>query len=230
MRLMVVTEPAVEAARIAAETASHNAEVTAYVAAGAAFLALVGTVVTSVNSVRIAKKTSLISKEIGDKNVQSLEKRRLIDTISSQRIMWINSIRKEFVDFNKVSHTYMMEKFSILSGNNSNYDFGEQYQHMVAVKNHIELLLNPTETFSTKLLYCLDKILDTLHKESGDLNEYKEFKDATGFIQQVILKAEWRRIKKETERGEQISTEEMNLIFKEVATEINEIKYDYLFS
>ncbi len=229
---LLATQPAVEAAKIAAETASHNATIAAYVAGGTAIIALSGTIITSVNSSKIAKKTSLISKEIGEKNVQSLEKRRLIDTISSQRIEWINSIRREFVEFNKLSHTYSMRHYVArrVLNDNQNLDFGELYQDMVAAKNHIELLLNPQEIFSTKLTIELNKIMDSLHVQEFVMKTYVYHKENAAFIQQVILKAEWKRIKEETARGEQISKEEMNEFFEEISKEIDSKKYNNLFS
>lgn len=230
MSLMVVTEPAVEAARIAEETASHNAEITAYVAAGAAILALVGTVITSINSVRIAKKTSLISKEIGDKNVQSLEKRRLIDTISTQRIGWINNTRNQFIEFNKLcqSLSMIMLSKSIGKDSNPNYNFGKHYQEIVGALNHIELLLNPREFFSQQLIIYLNKMLNSLASGDFDIEVYKQHRATIAFIQQVILKAEWKRIKEETERGEQLSKKEMKKIFEKVAKEIDYHKYQVL--
>jgi hypothetical protein len=219
----------IKSAKIAADTAANNAKLAAIVAIVTAAIALIGIIVSSIISYKGVKNSAKVTREIGKGNISSLEKRRLIDTISAQRIEWINKLRDEFVQFNKKTHTMSMLILSTKKGENTDYNFGNDYQEIIAFKNHIELLVNPTEFFSKKIIDYLERVLDSLI--SDDFNAYKINKDYLSFIQQVILKAEWKRIKIETEKGEQINKEQMNEIFVGVAKEIDPDKYNkiYLF-
>ncbi|KOR78372.1 hypothetical protein AM232_07795 [Bacillus sp. FJAT-21352] len=219
----------IQSARIAAETAANNAELSAGIALLTAVVAVSGVIINSIISSKSAKNSAKIAKGIGQDNIKSLEKRRFIDTISAQRIEWINNIRKEFVEFNKLSHTMSMVLLSIKTqGKNLNYNFGNNYQDISAIKNHIELLLNPNELLSRKIIIYLDKIIDNLASEFN-MDIYKKDRKYLYFIQQVILKSEWKRIKVETERGEQITEEEMTQIFFEVGKKIDQDKFNILF-
>ncbi|WP_454844393.1 hypothetical protein [Priestia megaterium] len=228
------TQPAIEAAKIAAETASQNAHTATKVAIGTAVVSLAGVLFTGFVSSRTAKKTAetnaMISKELGENNIKSLDKRRLIDTISAQRIGWITNTRNQFVEFNKLCHrlSMIMLSKSIDKDSNPGYDFGKHYQEIAGALNHIELLLNPREFFSEQLIIYLNRMFDSLAKGNFDMEVYKQHRATVAFIQQVILKAEWRRIKDETERGEQLTKKEMKKIFKKVAKEIDCGKYEIL--
>ena len=59
------------------------------------FVALINLLVTVI----MAKRNEKVSREISEKNIETLEKRRFIDAISMQRIEWINKLRDKFVEF-----------------------------------------------------------------------------------------------------------------------------------
>ncbi|MCM3716631.1 hypothetical protein M3202_21550 [Alkalihalobacillus oceani] len=212
------------------ESAARNAQIAALVALVVAILgALVNLYIACQNrkaSIKIGRLSAETSKKIGELNIGELEKRRFIDTISGQRIEWINKLRDTFVEFNKLSHTYSMYVFS--NQNKSDFNYGGIYQEIIAVKNHIELLLNPEELFSENLMKYINQLIDSLHSHDFNMENYKENKEVISYIQQVILKSEWKRIKVETEKGRQITNKEMKRIFKKIGKKIDESKYNKL--
>lgn len=227
-----VTQPAVEAARIAAETAYHNTVIAAVVTVSAALIALAGTVVMIINSNKISKQTSSISKELGQKNLQSLDKRRLIDTVSTQRIEWINNIRHHFSNFNqkaflllqwKINNKIQQQKDTPSA--NSKLEKENLFNELVEASSQIELFLNPTEKMSLKLLKTQSEVMKLNLDDRYSLDEYVTYMHYSVFFQQVILKAEWKRLKQETEFGRLLYESEINKIFEETAKKIDKEKY-----
>lgn len=103
----------------------------------------------------------------------------------------------------------------------------------------LELYLNPTEVVSKKLLVSCNTIIDLLADATSELVtangtpvwrqldiQFKTKKRELMYYQQVILKSEWKRVKKETDKGEQLSNQEMLQIFKEVGESLNATKYN----
>ncbi len=179
----------------------------------------------AINTQQIAAETALTTLQVSNKSNETLEKRRFIDAISMQRIEWINNLRHAFVSFNE-----LMSKRKILifeSKTSPRQDMltllNDNTVELFASKSNIELYLNPTEFFSENLSIYLNEILEIFGgiKNSDDNSLYRETVDTIHYIEQVILKAEWRRIKEETKKGEQLSKEEMSEIFDEVAKEID---------
>ncbi|MCQ6355603.1 hypothetical protein [Bacillus cereus] len=109
--------PAVEAAKMTISNASENAKMAAYVAFGTAVISFGATLVSTNTARKSAKEAAAISKDIADGNLNSLEKRRLIDTVSTQRIEWINNVRDRFVEFNALCHTFSMTMINKRSKN-----------------------------------------------------------------------------------------------------------------
>ncbi|MCQ6355604.1 hypothetical protein [Bacillus cereus] len=81
-----------------------------------------------------------------------------------------------------------------------------------------------------KLINYLEQMFDCVVKEPENLSKYSKVREKVIFLQQVILKSEWRRIKLETQKGEQLSNEETDVIFKETAIEIDSKLHREIFS
>ncbi|WP_342471967.1 hypothetical protein MHH70_16190 [Metasolibacillus sp. FSL H7-0170] len=103
------------------------------------------------------------------------------------------------------------------------------------VKQKLYLLLNPTEIYSEKLNVLSNEVIKLLlrYDENPIDDKYDELGNLNAninFIQQVILKAEWKRIVIEIEKGKKLESKEVSKIFQEVAENINKERNEKLFS
>ncbi|QCU19836.1 hypothetical protein BPGQ101_13435 [Bacillus altitudinis] len=76
----------IEAAKIAAETASKNTQLTMGISIIGALIALIGVFVTAWITHRNVSRSTVI------------------DALTKQRIEWLNTVRQNFVDFNNLGH------------------------------------------------------------------------------------------------------------------------------
>lgn len=200
------------------------------------FVALINLIVTVVMGRRNEKvsrenadKAAQASLEIGEKNIESLEKRRFIDAISMQRIEWINKLRDKFVELISICTDLGMltDPDVSIRVNSTDSEYKEKVIRLAAIRADIELLLNPTEFFSIKLSQYILKIINIVNKrDQSVINAYMDNLEIIIFIGQVILKSEWKRIKEETEKGKELDKVEMAIIFNKVAEKIDAKKYD----
>ncbi|MCD7911605.1 hypothetical protein R3Y73_04500 [Bacillus velezensis] len=156
------------------------------------------------------------------------KKAALKSTISTERILWMNNLRDQFVDFNKLAYAYSSNKNTIEKNKEKNdFDFTEKHYELRALCDRINLLLNPNEEFSDRLSKKLVKIIGLL---TGDYNynvkAYDNHIKELNLIQQVILKAEWKRIKIEIKKGEELSDKKIAKIYKEKAISLGLEKKD----
>ncbi|MCH4566054.1 hypothetical protein [Bacillus sp. ES1-5] len=187
----------------------------------------------------LADQTNKITKELGEKNLKALEQRRYIDTISTERVKWINTMRDRFSECVKLIYTQMTEfsRWKKRGFDNSDESVREELRNraieLTYVNNQIVLLLNTTEPISAKITILQNKILNHLKSKDNIPDfEYKNWSVLTQdlvYLHQVVLKAEWKRVKKENKKGEEISDEEMNYIYTEVAKKLNNKRYNKYF-
>ncbi|PEJ40078.1 hypothetical protein CN889_18195 [Bacillus wiedmannii] len=182
----------------------------------------------------LADQTNKITKELGEKNLKALEQRRYIDAISAERIKWINNMRDNFSEFIKIAHIQMNDMSKLKSGKG---DVGEaimreRFHELTYIRNNISFLLNPTEPVSREIRSLQRTITLALRRGSiatFDSKKVKESARELGYLFQVVLKAEWKRVKEENKKGEEISDEEMNYIYTEVAKKLNNKRYSKYF-
>lgn len=226
------TQAAIEAAKIAAEAAARNAWITTIVT-------VIALIITSGISIWSVMRNSRITKELGEENLTSLKQKRYIDAISTERVKWINTMRDRFSESIKLVYTQMIE-FSRWqdtgyddSAENVRDDLRNRVYEMTYVNNQITLLLNTTEPISKKIVHLQNKITNHLStKENIPEFEFEYWAELTRdliYFHQVVLKAEWKRVKKENKIGEEIGDEEMNFIYTEVAKKLNNKKYNKYF-
>ena len=154
----------------------------------------------------------------------------LIQTISEERIKWINSLRDEFVEFNK---NLIMFREAVSDGQHYK-DYNEEtkrkYEKLISSIYRITLLLNPSEKY---MYYLIDKINVLLQVSSTlpgshDINAFYQDKNVLLDLQQIILKAEWKRVKKESNTGRDLKKKNIEKIYNEVAKVINPEIYEYI--
>ncbi|TDU16456.1 MULTISPECIES: APC family permease [Bacillus] len=146
----------------------------------------------------------------------------LSNTVTKERIVWQNKLRDKFGEYNKII-------FEISRVSNrldfKNKTISKELQDKVtechSVIRYINLLLNPSEKPHKKLIYQLQRLITESTKVKLDINIIETL-DNVEFMQQVILKFEWKRIKEEAEKGQKLSDERIDELYKITALKINE--------
>ncbi|WP_139823801.1 hypothetical protein [Thalassobacillus devorans] len=174
----------------------------------------------------------IISAVFGVLSYFSTKKGVFINTVSAERIKWINQLREHFSEYTKMVYIYANAVDDYNKGEITYEEFRKNnYNDDIVYKTTmIELYLNPTENINLALMDLHIKMLQELREEFRELSydTYYDFQEDIEFLHQVILKAEWRRFKLESKKGKEISNKRMKEIFKEVGEEINKSKYNNL--
>ncbi|MGX5485234.1 hypothetical protein ACWKS0_19045 [Bacillus cereus] len=196
----------------------------------------------------LANQTNEITKDLGEKNLKALEQRRYIDAISVERIKWINNLRDSFSDFLKNVNLHMSDIYKLdkekqevdvegtLEKEKQEVDvekMRERLGEIIYIGNHIYLLLNPTEPICKEIRILQNQIFKSLEKFNVPDFDYKKVNDLIdklSFYYQVVLKAEWKRVKKENKRGKEIDKKAMDSIYKETLAKIGAEAYDNEYS
>ncbi|MCU5717557.1 hypothetical protein OCB69_20925 [Bacillus cereus] len=184
----------------------------------------------------LADQTNKITKELGEKNIKALEQRRYIDAISAERIKWINTMRDRFSEYIKLVHLQMNDFLEWQSQGDAGIDENElrkRFFDITYVNNQINLLVNQTEPIVREMLNIQSIQTEELGspKDLSKFNyqKHQEMTDDLSYLYQVVLKAEWKRVKEENKKGEEISDEEVNYIYTEVAKNFSNKKYNKYF-
>lgn len=203
------------------------------------FLELQVPVQVAIITATIGAITLLANTLLGKFNLTSLKQRRYIDTVSKERIEWLNKIRDSFVEYTTLtSELTMLVTFYDLGKMKVDDEKGQEYLdkllQLEGVKQKIYLLLNPKEAYAVKLNLLSDEATKLLLKyvstpiaNNGD--ELNNLNANVNFIQQVILKAEWKRIVIEIEKGKKLESKEVDKIFQDVAKYIDKERNEKLF-
>lgn len=179
---------------------------------------------------KTAIKSVKTQNEIAKENLASLEKSRYIETIGKERSKWISNVRESFTEFNSKCHEYALKHTHVDLKNMTSTDIKELFQiisdlRLLAYK--VILFLNPKE----RLTIALEKKMDELIHYLIECYDKRKYIDGKVFEQQilreilylqnVILKSEWHRLKKEVKDGE-IDSTGMDTIYDKVAKSIDE--------
>lgn len=146
----------------------------------AALISGVGVILSALISGYVARRTA--------------SKREYINTITAERAQWINNLRKQFTELNdllKRSSSFI----PLIAKNNENL------KKLKKLYNQIALHTNPTEIPVMKHQEEIKKYIDYL--ENGKSNNKIDL-EYIDYLQQVILKYEWSRLKVEAIEGEEI--------------------------
>ena len=116
-----------------------------------------------------------------------------INTVTKQRIEWLENIRQDVSAFCGLTHTWC---FSNLQGKPEEFDILKELDRLRYV---IKLRLNPDDDPDIKISSLIDKIPDLTHESNHDQlkKAIHELIDET----QSMLKAEWEKVKLEAEEG-----------------------------
>ncbi|MCY7691125.1 hypothetical protein MH111_11780 [Bacillus altitudinis] len=174
----------IESAKIAAEAASSNTHIT----------------------MAVTITTAILTAVITYKNVS---RNAVVNTLTKERIEWLNKLRKAFSDFNELVYTI---------GRCQDTDERKiLITRLMTKENYIRLLLNPSEKTGEILFQRLDDIKKMLASYTLRIKSFEDIE----FLQQVILKAEWKRISIEAKKGKVKYRSEVNEIYRSKALEID---------
>lgn len=189
---------------------------------------------TNKTTKKIAEMTDKMNYKIGELNATTLDKQRIVENIGSQRVIWINNVRQHFVEYN--SNVQKLHFNGVQANHFDNIDseklvnFSDETLKTIY---NIELFLNGEEMYSEEVISLMKKIRKRSLNPTYTIENFEDDMVILIFVQNVILKAEWKRVKEETENGEFLKEERMNEVFDEVGTQINKelhnklkIKYD----
>ncbi|MGZ9699773.1 hypothetical protein ACVU03_18345 [Bacillus safensis] len=177
-----------------------NEVITAAIIAG--IVSVVTGIITIVIQVKNARRTSIV------------------DTISSQRIEWVNKMRDNFVEINDLIFLHIVKWDSLLRHSQEekewkdDFNFGESIATIRRLQINISLLVNPTEEYAKKLINEFNYVLLLLLKnDEFDKDVAMKHQKEIIMFQQVILKSEWSRTKQEIQDGKVLSDKEVKAIY-----------------
>ncbi len=188
--------------------------------------------ITLLSSRRVSRKANFINHRIGELQVKTQDKQRIVETIGAQRIAWINNVREQFVKFNALAQNLhfnaaRVNQDGILDQSNLDILKADTLE-LIKLINSIELYLNPKEMYSIFLLDRMKEMKDKASNLSTSIELYMSYSNMLTFAQNVILKSEWKRVKKETEDGEFLKPNEVLDIFDEVANDIDPVAHQLI--
>ncbi|MGY4556824.1 hypothetical protein [Bacillus thuringiensis] len=244
-----------EVAKVAAETATKNAQMTSLMAFITAIISLAGVAFASYMSYKTVRSTNDITESLGTHNLEALKQKRYIDAISTERVKWINTMMDNFSAFvknvnlqvsdirNLTSEQHKMENVyhqmadirELKSEQHTavNKKMIERLNEIMYIGNHIYFLLNPTEPICIEIRKLQVQIWNSLEKFNGTEFDYTRMIgliDDLVFFYQVVLKSEWERVKEENKTGEEIDDVTMNDTCKGVAEKIDKDVYNKYFN
>lgn len=156
-------------------------------------------------------------------NLKNSKGDRYIDSINAERVKWINKIRELFSEYDKIA---------FLMGENITYNDirgnSELSKELIYLNNHIELFLNPTEVITKEVIKLQDSITENARSGTANIKQLQEQLYNLHYLQQVILKSEWKRVKKETKKGREIKKNDLRDIYIEISIAIDSDKYEQL--
>jgi hypothetical protein len=126
-------------------------------------------------------------------NFRSSRRTIFINTVTSQRVKWIEQLRQDISTFSGLTHTWC---FSALSGKPQEY---EVLREIDRLRHVIRLRLNPAGTHDKKIEELIQRIPNLTH-ETQQKELTKALEDLTVTAQQ-LLKEEWEKVKLEAQNG-----------------------------
>jgi hypothetical protein len=127
-------------------------------------------------------------------NYSSSKKTNFINTVTSQRIIWIEQLRQDIASFLGLTHTWCMSEIEGTSEEN------EILKELDRLRHVIRLRLNSDATHDRKIADLIKKIPD-LTQPSQKEDRVKAMEELID-VSQKLLKEEWEKVKKESKNGD----------------------------
>lgn len=120
-------------------------------------------------------------------------KTSFINTVTKQRIEWLEKIRQDVSKFCGLTYTWSISR---LEGKPGEF---EVIKELDQLRHVIKLRLNPDDTPDIKISALIDKIPELTHESKHD--ELKKAIRELVMETQAMLKKEWEKVKRESEEG-----------------------------
>lgn len=133
---------------------------------------------------------------------------RLTESIVIQRISWSDKLRESFLNFNASIRGYKNSKMqdTLIKARNEN--------------DRISLLLRTNEKYPDLLIKANEKLMSKVQNE--DVKSVEGSIKTVLYLQRIILKSEWKRIKKEAQKGRLLGTRKVKKIYDKMEEELKE--------
>lgn len=177
---------------------------------------------------------AIINVVLNLRNIRISKEERFIDTINAERVKWINTVRDAFSEYLKLTNIQMNDFHKWQNDGVEDSELKEIRKRSFDItysNNQIYLLLNHTEPVIKKLLELQKDITNVLCRNNitgFSSVQITNWAEDVGYLQQVILKAEWRRVKEENKIGTEITDERMNEIYMSTAQKMDSIRFERL--
>jgi hypothetical protein len=127
-------------------------------------------------------------------NYRASRKTSFINTVTSQRVKWIEQLRQDVSSFSGLTHTWC---YSELEGKPEEKEILKEIDRL---RHVIRLRLNPDGTHDRKIAQLIRKIPELTHiSKRAELTEALEDLTTTT---QLLLKEEWEKVKAESKEGD----------------------------
>ncbi|MFK4007005.1 hypothetical protein [Bacillus safensis] len=182
----------------------------------------------------------LCLNQFGEQNLKALDKNRYIEIVSKNRAKWIEDLRKTMTEYNDSIYLIRIEMNKLVDGEDLTCERIKRLESCKVKIAHnagkLTLILNPAEIVSKKLFLKHKEIFELLSIVPNDIYEkYNDdiidelFLDVV-YIENVILKAEWRRLKMEVDEGRELESKEFSKVLLDVAKELDEKRFPMIFT
>jgi hypothetical protein len=125
---------------------------------------------------------------------RAARKASFINTVTSQRVLWIEQMRQDVSKFVGLTHTWAQ---SNLEGTDSELEVLKEIDRLRQV---IRLRLNPDDTPDRKIAELVKKIPTLTHESRR--NELMDALNRLTEATQEMLKGEWEKVKSESKDGD----------------------------
>ncbi|EXI78499.1 MAG: hypothetical protein AW10_03023 [Candidatus Accumulibacter appositus] len=130
-------------------------------------------------------------------NARSSRRTTFINTVTSQRVKWIEQLRKDIATFSGLTYTWC---FSSLEDKPQEDDV---LREIDLLRHLIKLRLNPSGGPDQEITKLLDAIPTLTHESTHD--QLRAALEQLTIVSQALLKAEWDKVKKESHAGDGFS-------------------------
>ena len=138
---------------------------------------------------------------LGVANWVHSRKTAFINTVTSERVKWINKLRENVSEFCGLTHHWVQTDLSETEANST-------LKEIDKLRIYIKLQLNRDDPVDQDLIRIIDKIPEYTHESQKE--KLKELINAAVVSTQNLLKVEWERVKLEAKRGEITSRKRSN--------------------